>query len=272
MSIDSSLCFRRFRKKHTELSRLYWWYVLSQDAALKILAGGAPTDYAVDIIGASFKRGMLSVTAQEFTDTAEQMLSRSRLHLLVVCSANVEAYLKEITFAFLASKGHTKSYLKLDAIGEALGSPILDRASLPDPLEYAEKLFDVTLGKARSDWNHFYKLRCALAHNGGVVSARTLREVPSLKLPLNSLIGLSWTELFSALEAADKIVETIDNKLRSKELKRSEIAKELAYLKEAKQLPQKNDVWKFLHEQFGLTQTKQPFKSFVYSEFYGKSS
>lgn len=268
MSNDSSLCFRRFRKKHTELSRLYWGYVLSHEATVKCLASAKLTDYAVDAIGPSFSRGMLAVTVADYIASAEEMLSRTRLHLLVVCSANVEAYLKEITFAHLASKGHSKSHLKLDAIGDALGAPILDRSSLPDPLEYAESLFQVVLGKPRTDWNHFYKLRCALAHNGGVVTARTLREIPTLKLPLNSLIGLTWPELFSALEAADKIVEIIDKKVRCKDLKRSEIAKELAYLKEAKKLPPKKDVWKFLHEEFGLTNTKQPFKDFVHAEFY----
>jgi hypothetical protein len=268
MSNDSSLCFRRFRKKHTELSRLYWGYVLAQEATLKCLAAANSTDYAVDAVGASFACGMFSATVADYQASAEEMLSRTRLHLLVVCSANVEAYLKEITFAHLAAKGHAKTHLKLDAIGEALGAPILDRSSLPDPLEYAESLFDVVLGKPRTDWNHFYKLRCALAHNGGVVSARTLREIPSLKLPLNALIGLTWQDLFTALEAADKIVDLVDRKVRSTDLKRSEIAKELAYLKEAKKLPLKKDVWKFLHEEFGLTNTKQPFKDFVHAEFY----
>ena len=129
---------------------MYWGYVLSQDATVKCLASAKPTDYAVDAIGPSFVRGMLAVTVADYIASAEEMLLRTRLHLLVVCSANVEAYSKEITFAHLASKGHSRSHLKLDAIGDALGAPILDRSSLPNPLEYAEILFQVVLGKSRA--------------------------------------------------------------------------------------------------------------------------
>ncbi len=269
MRTESTLCFRRFRKKHTELSRLYWGYVLASEATTKLCASANPNDYIVDVVSPSFKRNMLPISVAEFNSASADMLSRTRLHLLVVCSANVEAYLKEACFAYIASKGHsTKCHLKLDAVGSALGAPILERSSLPDPLEYAESLLGLTLGKPRTDWNHFYKLRCALAHNGGVVTARTLRDIPSLKLPLNALIGLAWRELFAALEAADKIVEEIDKKIRTNEVKRVEIAKELAYLKQAKKLPKEHQVWEFLHDEFGLTRTKKLLRDFVHTEFY----
>lgn len=268
MSNDSSLCFRRFRTKHTELSRLYWGSVLAQEATNKVIAGAAPTDHVANVVGASFPVGMFSTRVADYATEAAEMLERSRLHLLVVCSANVEAYLQEITFAHLASKGYAPTHLKLDPVGAAIGAPILNRASLPDPLAYAEHLYGIDLGQPKKDWDHFYKLRCALAHNGGVVTSRTLKEIPSLGLPLNTLIGLSWAELFKALSAADQLVEAIDKSVRCQALKRAEIARELAYLKEAKRLPKFKDVWKFLHEEFGLTNIKQPFRDFVQAEFY----
>jgi len=238
------------------------------EATAKMCVAAKPNDYIADVIGVSFARAMLPYSVQQFAEATDEMLSRSRIHLLVVCAANLEAYLKEITLVSLISRGHASSHTTLDAVGQALGNPILGRDSLLDPLKYAEKLFEVDLGEPIGKWGRLYKLRCAVAHNGGVVTARTLKEIPSLRLPLESLLGITWPELFAALESADQIVGEIDSKVRSPALKRAELAKELAYLKEAKKLPPRADVWKYLHDEFGMSGTKSKFRDFVENEFY----
>jgi hypothetical protein len=268
MTTESTLCFRRFRKKHTELSRLYWTYALAMEATAKLCATAKSEDFIVDSVDATFSRNMLPITVAQFRENAQNILDRSRLHLLVVCAANLEAYLKEVTLIFLIAKGHAASHTSLDQIGTALGRPILERDSLLDPLKYAEALFQVDLKHLIAKWQHLYKLRCAVAHNGGVVTARTLRDIPALRLPLESLLGLSWSDLFSALESADKMVEKIDSAVRSHAVKKAEIAKELSYLKEAKKLPKIAQVWKHLHDEFGMSGTKRQFRAFVEKEFY----
>jgi hypothetical protein len=264
----STLCFRLFRKKHTQLSRLYWTYILATETLSKAISGGDPDAFAVDLVGASFKRGMLPEKVGTYSTAIDELISRSRLHLLLVCAANLEVYLKDITFAFLAAKGHSLDHRHLDPIGKALGAPILGRSSLPDPLKYAESLFGISIGKPRDDWNTFYKLRCVLAHEGGVVTSRTLRDLPALKLPVGAFIGLTWPELFKGLEAADKIVESVDSAVSTEEVMKVEIAKELDYLKEAKRLPSEEDLWGILHDNYGFSRCKKKLQAFVRKEFY----
>jgi hypothetical protein len=61
----STLCFRQFRDKHTALGRLYWTYLLGQDAIRQLLIGKEGTAYAVDLIQRSFPRTMLPETVDQ---------------------------------------------------------------------------------------------------------------------------------------------------------------------------------------------------------------
>jgi len=270
-SIESTLCFRRFRTKHTELSKLYWFHILNSDISVNHANTLTKSASIASQVNPSFKPGMFPLTVKEYLLIKDQYINRTRMHMLLICSANLETYLNEITFAYLSSKGHITSFIELDEIGKALGAPILGRASIPEPLKYAEKLFDINLGKYRSDWNHFYKLRCAVAHSGGVVTPRVKKEIPSLKENINDHIGIEWKDLFKALNAADQIVTRIDEKVRSREIKLAEIRKELEYLKTIKCLPNHKDVWLYLYNVYGLTNTKKQFNKIILKDIYNIS-
>lgn len=265
---DSTLCFRRFRAKLTELSRVHWTHTLGADVIRNSIAGLPPDARALATMPISFKRNMLPLSVTEMSTWIDEYLGRARLHLLLVCAASLEEYVKDITLVYLLAKGYRKSHTELNAMGVALGSPILSKQSLPEPVKYAEHLFGVTYGSALVTWHRSYKLRCALAHNGGVVTARTLRDIPDIGIPMGQPIVLTWDELFSSLSAADEIATITDKKIASRDVKRVEIAKELSYLRDIKQLPSRSAVWKYLHEEFGLSKTKRAFREFVESEFY----
>lgn len=219
----------------------------------------------------SFQMKMLPLTAAEYILACDELIDRTRLQLLMVCSANLESYLHDVTFCYLAGLGHSTAPDKLDEIGEALGKPILGFASVPAPLKYAEKLFKVDLSPHRAKWTHFYKLRCAVAHSGGVMTARQRKELSSMKsLPLHSHIGISWNDLFDAFKSADSIVAIIDEKLRGREIKLAEILRELTFLKQSNSLPSSADVWEFLHKSYGLTGIKQQYQKQVMLAIYDK--
>lgn len=265
---ESSLCFRRFRERHTEVSRSHWSSSLAFEVTSSALGNVPAADYVVDAFRPSFSRGMYPLRAAEMISAIPGYVARLRLQLLVTCCANLEAYLKEITFLHLSSLGHSSDFITLDAIGTALGKPILGNSSLIEPLIYAESLYRVSFGTALTRWKHFYKLRCAAAHSGGVVTPRTLREIPTLKLPLHAQIGLSYKELFEALEAADQIVEVIDRKVVSRSLKRTEIGRELSYLQAAGKLPSKKDVCAFLHKEFRYPRIGKEIRKWIHAQFY----
>ena len=249
----STLCFRRFRSKHTELNKIYWTHRLGIEAIVARCRSSSPSSFIVNECGAPFQYNMLPLKASELGAWADDYLGRSRLHILLVCAANLEAYLKEVTFVFLMAQGYASNASSLNPVGKAMGAPILERNSLPDPLDYAEGLFQLNYGEAKKVWAKSYKLRCALAHNGGVVTARTLREIPDIGIPINSSITVEWQLLFDSLEAADEIATATDQKVASKTLKIAEIRKDLQYLKDANNLPSRKELAKYLQSQYRLS-------------------
>ena len=257
-SWQTSLAFRRFRKKLNELSRVYWTHQMGADTILNHSSTANPNDFIVDSLGCSFDKKMHPKTVSETIDWIPKYLERTRLHILILTSASLEAYLKDITFNFIASQGYLKipnsnsELLKLNELGEALGSPILNKSSIPEPLKFAEKLFDVDYGNRKTIWNKSYKLRCVAAHNGGMVMPKTLTQIPDLSIPEFEMIGLSWEELRKSMNAADEIVALTDNKIASYDITAIEAEQMLRILKKKGRLPLKKNIWSFMHDEFSI--------------------
>ena len=257
---ESTISFRRFRSKNSELSRLYWFHSLNSEMGLDKAQSLNQSQAIAPQVTTGFTAKMFTLTTADYVAISAEMHNRMRLQLLLICSANLESYLNDISFAYIASLGHASSPTKLNEIGEALGRPILEVASVPRPLAYAEKLFDVDLGALRTQWNHLYKLRCVVAHSGGVMTARSKKDLSQMPTPpLNTHLGLTWDELSKALDSAYKIVTKIDTKLRTREVKAAELQRELFLLKEAKDLPPEKDISSFLYKQYGIKAARQKF-------------
>ncbi|MFK4448482.1 hypothetical protein ABH944_008550 [Caballeronia udeis] len=270
---ESTISFRRFKSKNSELSRLYWFHALNAEMGLLTAQTLVQTQRIAEQVTASFTATMMTLTVEEYKDVNDEMFNRTRLQLLLVCSANLESYLNDITFAYIASKGHTLSPVKLDEIGAALGSPILDVASVPRPLAYAEKLFEVDLGVLREQWTHFYKLRCVVAHSGGVMTARSKRELSSMATPpLNTHLGLTWDDLSKALDSAYKIVTAIDKKVRTIDVKKAELLRELTLVKKTGDLPLEKKLATFLYNQYGIKSPEKKFGKELFRSLYDETS
>lgn len=257
---ESTISFRRFRNKNSELSRLYWFHSLNSEIGLIQAKSLIQKQAIAPQVTTGFTADMFTLTTAEYVAISGEMQNRTRLQLLLVCSANLESYLNDIAFAYIASLGHVASPTKLNEVGEALGRPILDVASVPRPLAYAEKLFDVDLGALRTQWIQFYKLRCVVAHSGGVMTARSKRELSQLATPpLNTHLGLTWSELAASLDSAYQIVTKIDKKVRTREVKAAELLRELFLLKETNELPPKKKIDSFLFDKYGIKAARQKF-------------
>lgn len=257
-SWQTTLAFRRFREKLHELSRIYWTHIMGAESILNHARSADPNDYIVDSIGCSFDMKMHPKKVSETFDWIPQYLDRIRLHILIITAASLEAYLKDITFNYIASSGYVKrpksstELLKLNEIGEAMGSPILSKSSIPEPLKFAEKLFDVSFANRKTIWNKSYKLRCVVAHNGGMVMPKTLRQIPDLSIPEFEMIGIDWNELRKSMNAADEIVAIIDSTVSSYKIQVIETEQILRILKNRNQLPLRKKVWSFMHDEFSL--------------------
>ena len=204
------MTFRRFAEKHSELSVIYWTHLIGAQAVSKALDGIPDETFTVDALGVPTKQNQYGFTAKETKDGTEIYLERSRLHLLAICCANLESYLKDVTFFYIAAKGYKEGPGKLSPIGSALGSPILEKSSLPGPLDYAQYLFGVNFGHRLDLLKLAYKYRSALVHNGGIVTPRTLNELQLPPSRLHSRLGYTWLQLKAALEAAYEIAELTD--------------------------------------------------------------
>lgn len=237
-----------------------------------------PTAISAEEINCSFDSRMHPQTVSETLSWLPTFMERNRLHLLVIYTAFLETYLKEITFFYTASQGHVnnthdKTYpIKLTKVGEAYASPILKSSTVPDMLKYAAELFDINFGRNATEWVKIYKVRCAAAHNGGIATPKFLQDISGMPLSLNPReyenIGLTWDELRAAMRYADEIAALIDSKVSNYDIRILETEQILREQNGKGILPNKNKLWQFLHDEYSLFPIKRPDKNRLLSKFY----
>jgi hypothetical protein len=241
-----SISFKRFRAKHIELSEIYWQHVIGSQLLVKKLKGAADGDRATELLGIATTQSEWGFSVSETRTINQNYLDRVRLHLLAICCANLESFLQDCCVCYLLAKGFKDSPGRLSKSGEALGAPILGRSSLPEPMKYAEHLFDVAYGAHTLKLRRAYKYRCALVHNGGVVLPRTIKELALSPQRLHSRLGFSWNELKEVFSAAYDVAELTDRKLSNAHFRNEEIERELCFLRDTDTTPK--DVWKYLYD------------------------
>lgn len=268
-----TLAFRRFRRKLHELSTIYWTSQVGSDGILKLLSDRADEAFTVDEIGCTFELKMYPRKVAETREWLPVFMERTRLHILVLTAASLESYLHEAIFIHLAATGYVvrptapTEALKLNAVGEAIGKPILGRSSLPEPLKYAEQLLTVSFGTHRETWVHAYKIRCIAAHTGGMVNSRHLRDIPNLDYDEFDMIGLEWDELRLAMNAADQIATIIDERISSPEVCLIEAEQLMRIMKAKETLPARQDLWQFMHDKHKIL-LKRAYKNDLERMFY----
>lgn len=228
----SSVAFREFRKEHTALSRLYWTFRFTQAAA------EGPCDAALgdlrslpEALGLEqkIKPSMFPVRASDLASTITSAENTLMLLLIVMCCANLEEYLKLAAEVHVLAQGHheTGTAATLTPVGQAVLAPIARSSTVPDMVKYAEALFDQRLGVELETLRRAYRVRCAMAHSGGIATPKVVKAVPTLKLKVGAPITLDWPFLFETLKATDDVCSKIDQAAMSK-LARSFEARRIA--------------------------------------------
>ena len=127
-SWHSSISFRRFRKKHNELSRLYWTSALGahfiEIENTKIDAGQKLTIEAQPL---PFKGHTMPLTKDEMINWLPEYQDSVRNAVLLMCSGNLELYMKRVTRFHLATSGYASpgDRFALTSVGQAAGAPVL---------------------------------------------------------------------------------------------------------------------------------------------------
>lgn len=275
---ESSLAFRNFRDKTHDLSRVYWTQQMGADSLLDQLNGKNPNDISAKVINCSFDSKMHNQTVADTLTWLPTYMERNRLHLLVIYTAFLETYLKEITFYHAASTGHVSNInevsepLKLTAVGAAMTQPIIRSSTVPEMIKYAAEYYSINFGVAAQEWIKVYKVRCAAAHNGGIATPKFLKEISGQPLALRPKeyenIGLTWDELRTAMKYGDDIAAMIDFKVSTYDIRILETEDTLRELKAKKKLPKREKLWELLHNDYHLFPIKKLNKLKFISKFY----
>jgi hypothetical protein len=265
----STIAFRKFRSKHNELSKLNWTsilgshYIGKQNATInageKLTIVGQPLP---------FKGHMMPLTKEEMIDWLPSYEYSIRNAILLLCSGNLELYLKRSIRFHLITQGYEdpSKQFKLTSVGEALGAPVLRKSTIHLQLKYIETLLNVDFSKHLNVWEKAYKERCNLAHQAGVVSHADDEDIEYY----GENIQTDWIALRQLLDSTNQIVGIIDQKVASVELRMLELEFELGLLKKAKKLPKKGDLWTYTHKSLGCDNPAREEKERIERILYPK--
>jgi hypothetical protein len=248
---------------------LYWTYILGTDAIRQLLANAPATAFAAEVVQASFKRAMLPETVHELVEhRLEERCGIERVHLLAICSANLETYLQEVIRLYVAGLGHVKGIGKLTAVGDALARPVSNSSTVPNMISYLQELLGLDLSHELGLWRTAYKLRCAAVHNGGFVTPRVLKEVPDIGLAIGERLTVDWDTLRDFLNAADQVASKLDRMIATDEVRAIEVEWLLKDLKGVEGLPSPPRVWQMLSQRWGIEQIPRAYKRRIIQSVY----
>lgn len=261
------IAFQRFREKHSKLSRMYWTHVVGVEAVKKGLSSLEPSTAVVTGLGINVRVADFGFDAASALGWLDDYLNRCRLHVIAICAANLEAFLKDATKAYVASIGYLERPGRLTKPGEAIGNPILKRSAIPEMLDYAEHLFHVDYSTYKARWKDAYKVRCMLVHTGGWKDHRKSKGGGNAKETLHEPSEYGWSELRLDLQAAFEIAQRTNQIVGKEKVRIHEFGFELRLLKKCELLPDKKGLWHSFH-QLGVTLPKKSERTKLEAEFY----
>jgi hypothetical protein len=267
LSWRSTIAFRRFRRRLSELSRLQWTSVLGAHYVRREnarISGSEKLTFVDTTLG--FAGNMLPLTRDEMDVWLGQYENEVRNAALVLCSGALEAYLKRAGLLHLLASGYASptERFKLSEVGHALGAPVVKRSTVPGQLKYVQGLLGVNFNKHLAVWDKAYKERCTLAHQAGVISDTNQEDI----LSYDENIQTSWPALRQTLNSTNQIAAIIDQKIGTAPLLLLELEFELAILKKAGKLPARKDLWTFVHQELRCFGTPKPTKRRIEADLY----
>lgn len=263
----STICFRKFRRKLAELSRMHWTSVMGGHYIAQNNAAITPSDtLAVIDTTLPFKGSMMSLNRDELSLWLINYDNVIRNSILVLCTGNLEHYLKRAILVHLLSLGHSTKpgAFKLSEVGQAIGAPVLKKSTIPAQLKYIQSLLGLDFRKHISVWEKAYKERCTLAHQAGTISSTNQEDI----LFYDEDVQTDWPALRQVLDSTNQIVSLIDQKISTAALRLLELEFELAILKSAKKLPSKKDLWTFVHAELRCANVDKPTKQRIETALY----
>ena len=264
----STWAFRQFRRKLESLSAIYWTFQLGEAALRKMLDGKPPTAKAVTELGTPFPMFRLPENIGDLLGHLDHRSGVHRLHLLVVGMANIEAYLKEATLLHVGGLGHADGPRRLTDVGDALAAPVVKKSTVPEMVDYAGRLLSVDFQPVMTSLKRAYKLRCEVAHSGGIVTTRTLKDIPDVGLPLGDHIGLTWAQLLKQLTMLDRIAANVDYAIAKPNVHHLEVEWLLFDVRDRKALPARPQVWHWMAKTYGVQRVPRTVKNDIERKIY----
>lgn len=231
---------------------------------------GSPA-LAPRLLQSSFSPAMLPLNPDGLKAWLPDHLDLTRVHLLVVCAASLEAYINAAAFLHIA-KTHldtvAKGPLALTRVGQAIADPIQKSSSLDSKLDYAPHLFGVDIAKHVATWKRGYQIRCAVAHNGGLVDKKTHTRMPAPKPPIGTTLKMSWGQLRGYMQAADEIASIVDIAVSDATARGLEAWLVLREVRESSSLPARSGVWSYLHNEYGIRGIPKAMKERIVRDLF----
>jgi hypothetical protein len=263
----STISFRRFRKKHNELSKINWTSMLgSHLISQKNAEIGAGEKLTYSLASLPFKPHALPATKEDLVAWLPEYESLIRSHVLLACSGNLELYLKRSIRFYLAANGYasSKDRFSLTSVGQATGRPVLQASTIHVQLRYVQDLLGMEFKNHLLVWEKAYKERCNFAHQAGVVTHLDKEDIQFYGANLVT----DWPALLQLLDSTNQICGVIDQKVSSAKARLLELEFELSMLKAAKKLPKKDKLWHFVHSELGSDMPTKAEKLRIESELY----
>lgn len=242
----TTIAFRRFKKRHAELSTIYWSHFVGARLVEKHLKNVPGDALACDVLSIPVKQEQFGFSASDALGRMPTYLDTCRLHILSICLAQLESYIKEMAYLAAAKLDPRPQSRGLSPLAAEMASAILEVDSLARSLCFAETLFETSLSPERAKIERAYKLRCAAVHTGGYVTRRNVKDLGIANLKLHERITLSWSQLKADMEAACNIADKIDRATASTQVFEIEARRELDNLRVVGALPPRVSVWSHL--------------------------
>ena len=206
--------YRCFKLEFSSLSRLYWCVEYSTKLANQQISNTAESltgKYLNEILPLSdFDNGKLHITASEFMRESETHISHLRLLLVVKACALLEEYLHRQAHYYAIHLGYVgKKFNELNEVGKTMIKPTLV-SNLHESLKYFQHLATLNFGSLMLTIKEAYEIRCAVAHNGGIVDHETARRLPKFNKIIGQRIQINWSELNIYLKAIHDVATKMD--------------------------------------------------------------
>lgn len=209
--------YRCFKEEFSLLSRLHWFFAYSSNLASgelsKVLPATGP-NFIKDVLPlSSFDNEKLHISASDFITSTSEYVAHLRMLLLVKGVASLEEFVHRYIQYVTIHLGYMgPKYNKINEIGEALAKPAMV-SNLYNCLKYVEKLLGCTFGTDLNKVKEAYQIRCAAAHNGGIIDHETAKKLPQYNGQIGKRIELEWSVLHEYLKSIHAVALKIEDSL-----------------------------------------------------------